>query len=535
MDDLQRYIEGEYQEDISEIDELLSLISQILPTFSTLFVGETGRWPYEVVAEQEDWTSGTKGTYSYSTNAMIAHMAGVTLWGGNESVLVPAIRSDDRLKFDVNHPTFNEARKEHLQKSFRRACEALAETLKTPPDIATHRLSKDKLHEDFKNRTDRLVTLSGTYGCNDPFTLTWVAETLAMAKNHLEMDCSAALERVQEAASETARAAYEKPNISPLRLQAPEVEGYAHAFPLLRCVQLAHMLTSPLDASSTALLTKLQNIVFQQISFSSIRGSEFDAAELVFALEGTLRLQPEFDRSVIDRAFRAIERKQRSVPNWRPLRPYIATPQGFVLLPISVEIANFLLRICDLLDRDSTTERFFSRYLGVFRKYSRWLCSRSTKGRASIPDGTGTRDAEFLGWHSEHILKPGSIHLWMTSQVILFLMHYASMLRAHVAFRSLRAGRFAVTWRLRTRDEQSRRVAKEKAVDKLINDLEPLTDESLDNSSYKVSRRIQDYYISPRNEKSGLEKHYSMLLYGPPGTGKTTFAEELARGSWVTT
>ena len=218
-----------------------------------------------------------------------------------------------------------------------------------------------------------------------------------------------------------------------------------HAFPLLRCIQLAFLVDPSPAANATSLLTKLQNIVYQQISLSSIRGSEFDAAELVFALEGTLRLQPEFDRKVIGRAFKVIERKQRSVPNWRPLRPYIATPRGLVLLPISVEVANSLLRICDLLDRNNLGERYFSGHLSLFRNYTQWLRSRITEVKATVHHGSASRDTEFRGWHSEHILKPGSIHLWMTSQCVLYLMHYASMLRAHVASRSLRAGRFAVT------------------------------------------------------------------------------------------
>jgi hypothetical protein len=101
MDELQQYIEGEFRQDLDEIAELGDLVAQILPTFSNFFNETSGQWPYEISAPAGRRLAETssRSSYSYSTNSMIAHMISVTLWGAEGSVLVPAIRADDRLTF----------------------------------------------------------------------------------------------------------------------------------------------------------------------------------------------------------------------------------------------------------------------------------------------------------------------------------------------------------------------------------------------------------------------------------------------------
>ena len=171
---------------------------------------------------------------------------------------------------------------------------------------------------------------------------------------------------------------------------------------------------------------------------------------------------------------------QQQGPYWRPLRPFVANPRGDVLLPVKlVEVANSLLRISHLLDTGDT----FSRQLPLFRKYADWLRSRVVRGPAAAP--AGTADKRFVGWSSEHV-PPCLIHLWMTSQATLFLLHYAAMLQKHVARQLLHAGRFQI-----------------RSVDEAWGSRQPL----FANPS-KLSRRtaligllprIKDHYVDPRS------------------------------------
>jgi hypothetical protein len=102
---------------------------------------------------------------------------------------------------------------------------------------------------------------------------------------------------------------------------------------------------------------------------------------------------------------------------WRPVMPFVGTDQGMVLFPVSVEVANSLLRSCEILDKNDTPEHF-SRFESRLQRYFDWLLARVERGEC---DGK-----KFVGWHSEHVNERGTIHLWETSQVVLFLVHYAA-------------------------------------------------------------------------------------------------------------
>jgi len=116
------------------------------------------------------------------------------------------------------------------------------------------------------------------------------------------------------------------------------------------------------------------------------------------------------------------------------------------------------------------------------------------------------------GWHSEHTHTDRLIHVWETSQVLLFLRHYAAWIDAEIQKEILETGTFTIS-RPRIKQYQP----------KNTNDAE----ENEPDATVRLYRLIWDDYVTPRQTR-GRRPHYSMLLYGPPGTGKTTFPSYLA-------
>src|SRR5205814_7750208 len=55
------------------------------------------------------------------------------------------------------------------------------------------------------------------------------------------------------------------------------------------------------------------------------------------------------------------------------------------------------------------------RYRPLLRRYVRWL-------RAQLVDKSSGKP--YYGWHSENVVAPDQIHLWLTSEVIVFLLTY---------------------------------------------------------------------------------------------------------------
>src|SRR5207247_6502878 len=93
---------------------------------------------------------------------------------------------------------------------------------------------------------------------------------------------------------------------------------------------------------------------------------------------------------------------------------------------------------------DDTNEALFSKYLGLFKRYAAWVNSRVVQGEAETFTPVVPRQRRpFTGWPSEHTDTARSIHLWQTSQILLFLMHYSSLLHQHIARAALQATRFS--------------------------------------------------------------------------------------------
>jgi hypothetical protein len=261
------------------------------------------------------------------------------------------------------------------------------------------------------------------------------------------------------------------------------------------------------------------NQLHQQISYSEIRDSAFDVAELVFALEGVLACDPEaVNEAVLERSLDIIRRVQDINPNWRPLRPFRTNPQGGVQAPVSIEVALSLLRVVDLADRYRPTTKSFASNRTVFRRYTEWL--RSTRVAGKVKDGR-----MFRGWQSEHAYSTTTMmHLWETSQVLLYLFNYRTLLRRHLATAALEAGAISVA-------APRREIGEPPDVWTRWEKGEPLLGLEL-TSPYRVYANIRRFFVTPHAAAAasgpGAKARYSFLLYGPPGTGKTSVAEKLA-------
>jgi hypothetical protein len=252
------------------------------------------------------------------------------------------------------------------------------------------------------------------------------------------------------------------------------------------------------------------------LAANTIPDSAFDAADLVFSLEGLLLIDQTPDERRLETVFRVIGESQDRNPYWRPLRPFIATPQGFALLPLSIEIANSLLRICQRL-RDEFPERsFFQENLSLFKRYAQWLRSRLVHIRQ--------RTHEYAGWHSEHVLSTATIDLWETSQVVLFLLLYSDLLQQHIAAMCLKATG------LTRRAQPAPKGSPIDLWEEESGEKEPLQGRNLSRTP-RVYERLLKRYVEQRSQDPLRPKgaKFSMLLYGPPGTGKTGIARDLAR------
>jgi ATPase family associated with various cellular activities (AAA) len=487
MESLAEYLQGSYLQDKAEIEAIRQRAEQILDVLLTFF--DDG-WPYELAVGKSPGAPAK----SHSTDSMILFAIAAVTGRVTGSALVPAIQSQ-------------------------------------PLELSDEQL--DRMHLVLRDGIQRLVAISGasktrgsvtkspTYGPNDPFTLTWFLEILRTeppSGRPLDPDTADPLARVTDSASALVKRVFAAPTQPVLQLRRNE-EAVLHAFPLLRVVQLYKALEAGGKAPAvdpTLVFRALADRLHLHISLSDIHEGAFDAGELVFSLEGWLLTNPGSpDRSIIDHCFRILAERQARDPYWRPLRPFKVTPQGLVLLPQSVEIANSLLRVCQLLPRDQAD--YFSRHVDLFKRYTQWLDARRFEGRTK-------EGRSFVGWESEHTYVPDRVHLWQTSQVLLFLQHYAAMLQRHVARTTLSRARVVVE--SPPKDDPAFSESEQWEAWKTN---EPVTHAG---PHYRMYERIGNAFVAPRlasgDGRTG-RPFQSMLLYGPPGTGKSTLARELAK------
>lgn len=525
------YLEGAFQNDQRQLQRTNDIIQEVSQLFGSVVINN--EWPYELedgkpVSERK---SKQHKYYSQSTNAMILFaLVAAARKMASGCPLLPDIYRGEPIDFGDNWTIFEKV----WQKLIKETKDELNE--------------KKKLH----------ITYSESFGREDPFTLTWILEidrSPIFKKNPMPEEVR---KSIRGLAKKRIRKIFGAQNF----LYSKDRKGYSwltweneadkkagksdkqskvqvstdHAFPALRYVQLYKCLKEDRSIRAYLSTVKLQsyfeNRIHEQLSKSEIRDGSFDASELVFALEGLLQLEPDsVSRTLLDRIFKVIAESQNRNPYWRPVKPFVASPQGVVLFPLSVETACSLLRCCHLVEIHQKDPQCFSQNIDLFQRYSDWLLSRLKRGKVTAKRGT----VNFTGWHSEHVhIHPG-IHLWETSQVMLFLIFYSAMLDRHVARQSLLSTHLfeEQPWEDKQKYWHEQYWKNEKQIG------EPLA--SLGDSPLQAYRYALQNLIAPRPSPSGYSDYttkknsqqtdmqYSMLLYGPPGTGKTTFAEEICK------
>jgi hypothetical protein len=184
----------------------------------------------------------------------------------------------------------------------------------------------------------------------------------------------------------------------------------------------------------------------------------------------------------------------------------------------NVEVVSSLLRCATLLEKIGRPD-LFERVKPALHDYLQWLHATVRTGAASSSDN-GKR-LNFTGWQPEHAhTENREIHMWLTSQVMLYLHSYESLLARDVAAHMLLQGGLVTDRQERSRKKASERREKAKTDDPL-----QLDDAS---SPYRVISTIDQRFVQPRLDGDQSEMAYSGLLYGPPGTGKTTLARRIA-------
>jgi hypothetical protein len=491
---LEEYLDGDYTRDTKDIEDIEALIEDVARTLTHHFDRKTA-WPYQfqdgAVSYAKDLSDSTTAMIMLSLMRLCGKVRITQFARATPARQFPAPKLPRELYTDIDKLTFDGL------------------TLLTRSD--PQELSK-----------------SGTWGCNDPLTAAWLAEIclaswskeppIGAQKSGKELAASLKDNILKFFAGERHEKSCDSRDIkcwtrvekdSGLDLK-PEILD--HVLFDLRLI-VVKQIFGPLDQGLIqGYRAKFEGRLHDQLSFSSIPDSRFDPAELAFCLEGLLMVQPDaVDAALFERVVAVLTEAQQRSAHWRPVKPLIATQRGFVIFPVSVEVANSILRSCVIMSSREIHENFDGLTLPLFRRYWQWLRARVVKFECS--------DKKYVGWHSEHVNRPELIHTWETSQVVEFMLGYRHLLQDHVARKTLKLSHLdekAPKSRKGTTDLMSR-------WEKIEQQYEPVV--SL-GKNYQIYRRIGEDFISDRAH--GAPENYSLMLYGPPGTGKTTIAGNIA-------
>jgi hypothetical protein len=494
-------------DDQDDLGQIRRLIRDAAPTL--LIQTKKGAYPYEV---------GNKlvlpRAFSASTNAMVAHC--VACIGG-------LLASNSRL---VGFPLLPD--RDHIVSASLRECAY----------NAVCRL----IGEMNSVGEGGAVFNSTAFGWDDPFTVGWMIELLDSAQDW-RLSCSredvdAAFRRVRSVAQRRVKNALRTPNRPVLDLDPKKSErAVLHPMPLLRMVQVANLLEA-VDGSQS--FAELLPDVFEwflthlhlQLSRRNIQHGGFDIAELVFCLEGMLAAgRARVTRAIVDGVVGALNEARQLNSTLRATTPFKVTTVGAVHLFTSVEVVASLLRSAVLLERHDQAG-FFVELKPALRHYLSWLQATMLRGLAAPPDANdeavdpypANGPRRFAGWQSEHAhTDDNSVHVWITSQIILFLRAYETLLSNDVAEAALRSAGIQLEGAAELTPGAAPSVEDRRAA--ALRD-DPL---QLDPSSrYRTVSRLNELFIEPRLSGWAVDAAYSCLMYGPPGTGKTTLARRVA-------
>jgi hypothetical protein len=479
-------------------------------------------WPYRIRAGA-DLATMTVEQFSPSTHGMILHMLEIFQPQRPSSALISQRLKPVQLKLAAEH-------KQAKGRLIEIANTCRVQLINSIAAVAEN---------------SSLLTVSRSYGDDDPMTLTWYVE-LAARSRALTGDIreSEALNTCKLRILEAAKRALNRLSANTTQdvhflnlngLKEPQPYEISHPFWRLRVGHLMSAVEGLLKSASpdgqpTAELEQMESILnvdfrsqfrtnlrpdlveqilHQHLAYFADKDPRFDPAQLVFSFEGLLRHDRRaLPPATVDHVFKVLSDYQEREPCWRPTQPILGTERGLSLFPLSVEIANSVLRSCEVLNQDEIAPRHFSHFEPQMRRYVSWLIGQVERFSVSTQDGR----KDVAGWHSDYVPERGTIHLWQTSQILLFLAHYASLLQRKIAVDGIAEANISI---------------KPAAMIKRIQDYwkqEPLNKPK----EYAVLTQIYNDYIHSRKVTCQRDPNCSFLLYGPPGTGKTTVAEQMA-------
>ncbi|HJR07768.1 MAG TPA: ATP-binding protein [Pyrinomonadaceae bacterium] len=508
MTSLESYLRGTYKEDGAFLNRLLNTIDEVIPLFykqkheKLLEKGET-TWPYAVSKglkqRGEKLSSSTHGMILFALDALSPR-------GKNKySILLGKDFRPCKLSGRITD-------RKKLQEVI----------------VAAKRTLVTKVNE---NAAKGHLVKSGTYGDDDPFTLTWLAEIAFRWTEQPDVEKEELDEFRNKICDAAVQAALKRTSILKTTGSGDTFTEVDSAFLEVRRLHLARAIERLatgnnlkdvrdwLEDKSPELWKNFDATIHRQLSYSEMGDPKFDPSELAFAFEGALLLHPTWvGNYTIDTVFEALKLSRNRHPYWRPITPFLANERGHVLFLISIEVANSILRACEILDEGDARPTRFSQFEPQLRDYATWMLGEVEEISDHNPD-----EPNFVGWRTEYEEKRDTIQLWHTSHVLVFMAQYASLLKRKIAADGVEAAGLQVR-----RPEEIKEF-------KGYWDDEPLPSlKDTHEQHYAVLERIKRHYIEPR-QKTGKGRTtsqttplYSMLLYGPPGTGKTTVAEQLA-------
>jgi hypothetical protein len=243
------------------------------------------------------------------------------------------------------------------------------------------------------------LVISGTYGNDDPFTLMWLTEIAFRWDGDAE--CSNA---AKDAISKAVERALSRAEILDLKNAEGAFREVTGSFLKLRRLQLAKSAARfeerPLP-NCDELWRDFERTIHRQLSYSAIKDPKSDPAELAFAFEGALLLNRHWiGRSVVDQVFETLALSKDRQPYWRPITPFLTNNRGQVLFLVSVEVANSILRSCEILDEDEATPASFSRIEPQLRTYATWLL-----GEVERISDSQTNGKDLVGWQTDYADK----------------------------------------------------------------------------------------------------------------------------------
>lgn len=483
MNSLEVYFQGEYKNDSLELSDVESLLEKVLPTFSKVVRHQS--WGYSVENGQAiEMPTG----YSLSTNAMILCM--LRYAAAKCSLSQPENVCDYCEKYGIN---------KNLDVA---ACERFF------------------IEQFYKALGRKGYVESGTYGRNDPFTLNWTLKLVTQGESASYKFSVPYLVQITRRLC----GSHSGNNLRDFLDFSSEVDASkrrvqnAHALLALRALKVLFYLDID-DGGSfdrSIFYRFFEHKLHTLLSFRGIPDARFDPAELIFSLEGALLCGGDHSLSddAIETCLNVIESAQRETPYWRPVNPLYSTAQGEILLPLSVEAANSVLRIVPLIDKRKSRRIHVDKHWSIFSSYYRWV-------KAQLVDLKISSGDVIYGWASEHVGNAKVIHTWQTAVITSFLIGYQSLLRARIASKSLEASGLKVDHPLRQKNNGCVEWVHISRKSEPLLEINP-------KSKFRIFKEIGRRYVLPRLKGCVDDAYYSMLLYGPPGTGKTTIAKGIA-------